>query len=300
MRSTASCSSTRRGRPRTRACRAVSTTRMSSRRSWSRRSSALGLAALMRGVAVLRLLVFGAVVFCAAGVSLTGSRGGLMSLAVAMIAFLLTGSRFRGRLLLVTIALVFAAFGYYNYIASPEARERLLMSIGKRADGPLGNRVADGRGLSDPWRGRRELRDRVVQYLLQPGAIERPEFFIGRRRRSSTTCISRSGPSWRGGPPPVLVHSRVWDDRGRPGDAGVCTSGRRSDGGLASRGLVAFAAVLAADFFGSRQYDKELWIMLGLSRRSGRSRRPPTESRHERPPDDLLPRVSQPGRHRSR
>ena len=199
---------------------------------------ALGLAALMRGSPILRLLAFGAVVICAAGIFLTGSRGGLVALAVAMIAFLLTGSRFRGRLLLVTIVLAFATFGYYNNIASPEARERLTD-------------VESGSGRTDLWEiGWRMVEDQPIRgvgggnfetvspsYLLQPGSIERAEFFIGSAPKATHNS-----------------YLEIWAELGavglllflfilafgmtvcRPGDARVRSSGRRAHGDLVSRG----------------------------------------------------------------
>ena len=141
---------------------------------------ALGLAAVLRGSLVLRLLAFAAVAISAAGIFLTGSRGGLVALAVAMLAFLLTGSRFRGRLVLVAITLAFATVGYYNNIASLETRERLTD-------------VESGSGRTDLWEvGWRMVEDQPVRgvgggnfeavspsYLLQPGVIERAELFIG-------------------------------------------------------------------------------------------------------------------------
>jgi O-antigen ligase len=228
---------------------------------------ALGLAAVLRGSPVLRLLAFGAVAICAAGIFLTGSRGGLVALAVAMLAFLLTGSRFRGRLLLVAIALAFATIGYYNSIASPETRERLTD-------------VESGSGRTDLWEiGWRMVEDQPVRgvgggnfetvspnYLLQPGAIERAEFFI-----SSDPKVAHNS------------YLEIWAELGAVGlflflfilafgfasaHNAMRAFARQGDERMETMSravLVAFAAVMAADFFGSRQYDKELWILLGLS-----------------------------------
>ena len=228
---------------------------------------ALGLAAVLRGSPVLRLLAFAAVAISAAGIFLTGSRGGLVALAVAMLAFLLTGSRFRGRLVLVAITLAFATVGYYNNIASLETRAAHRRRIWERAHGPLGGRVADGRGSAGPRRGSGGNFEAVSpSYLLQPGVIERAELFIGSD--------------------PKVAHNsylEIWAELGAVGlflflfilgvRIGLALNVMRAFGRngdvrmetLSRAVFVAFTAVMAADFFGSRQYDKELWILLGLS-----------------------------------
>jgi O-antigen ligase len=227
----------------------------------------IGLAAVLRGSPILRLMAIGAVVICTAGVFLTGSRGGLVALAVAMLAFLLTGSRFRGRFLLVAITLTFATVGYYTHIASPETRERL-------AD------VESGSGRTDVWEiGWRMVEAKPVvgvgggnfeavspSYLLEPGSIERAEFFIGSAPKATHNSYleiwAELGVIGLGLFLFILVFGlsaayKAMRAFSRGGDVRMETMSRAV--------CVAFAAVMAADFFGSRQYDKELWILLGLS-----------------------------------
>jgi O-antigen ligase len=227
---------------------------------------ALGLAAALRDKPLLRLAAFGATAICTAGVFLTGSRGGLVALGVSLVAFLLIGARFRGRFLLVAITVAFAAVGYYNHVASPEVRERLTD-------------VESGSGRTDLW----EIGWRMVEaepvvgvgggnfeavspsFLLQPGSIERAEFFIGSAPKATHNS-----------------YLEIWAELGIVGLAlflailgfGVYAAAKatRAFANLGdprmevlSRSVfVAFVAVLAADFFGSRQYDKELWFLLGF------------------------------------
>jgi O-antigen ligase len=228
---------------------------------------ALGLAAALRSAPFARVVLVAAAGVCTAGVFLTGSRGGLVALGVALIAFLLIGSRFRGRILIVAIAIAASGIGYYDYVASPEARARITD-------------VEAGSGRTDLWEigwrmvetetahgvGGGNFKSVSSQFLLEPGAIERTEFFI-----SSSPKVTHNS------------YLEIWAELGVVGLAlflailgfGLYAAGRATRAFARLRDarmevlsrtvFVAFAAVLAADFFGSRQYDKELWFMLGLA-----------------------------------
>jgi O-antigen ligase len=226
----------------------------------------LGLAGALRESPVARLGALGAGALCLVGLLLTGSRGGLVGLAIALLAFLLTGARFRGRMVVVAVAVTVAAVGYYSYIASPAARERL-------------SDVESGSGRTDLWTvawrmveadpvrgiGAGNFPISSVHFLLQPGSIERSDLFIEK---------------------PKVVHNtylETWAELGIVGLAlflfilgfGVYSASRAmrafADRGdlrmelLARAVLVALVAVFASDFFGSRQYNKELWFLLGLA-----------------------------------
>jgi O-antigen ligase len=230
-------------------------------------SLALGLAAAMRGSPVLRMTALVAATLCLAGVFFTGSRGGLVALGVALIAFLVTGSRFRGRLLLVAAVTVAAGIGYYNFIASEHARERIsdLEEGGGRTDvWEIGWRMVEAEPVHGVGAG--NFPTSSAEFLLtQPGSIERADFIIDTPKVTHNTYLE------------------VWAELGTVGllmflfilgfglyaaAKAAVSFGRQGDARmevLARSLLVALAAVIAADFFGSRQYNKELWILLGLA-----------------------------------
>ncbi len=228
----------------------------------------IGLGRALGSFPLARFCAFAAGAVCTAGIFLTGSRGGLVALAVALIAFLVIGTRFRGRLLLIVIFVALAGVGYYSYVASPEERERVIdVSSG-------------GTGRTDLWEvGWRMVEDKPVQgvgagnfivesprYLLEPGTIQRTDVFIGEAPRVTHN-----------------TYLQMWSELGTVGlllflsimafGLGTAFKAARSfaDSGdaqmepIAVAVFVALAAVLAADFFGSRQYDKELWLLLGLA-----------------------------------
>jgi O-antigen ligase len=226
----------------------------------------LGLAGALRGAPLARLAALGAGVLCLAGVFLTGSRGGLVALAVALLAFLVTGARFRGRLLIAGLVIAVAGLTYYSYVASPDARARI-------------SEVGSGSGRTDLWTvawrmveddpvkgiGAGNFPTTSVHFLLEPGVVADSDLFVNE---------------------PKVVHNsylETWAELGIVGlglflcilgfglyaaGKAMRTFARHGDHRmeLIARSLfVALAAVFAADFFGSRQYNKELWFLLGLA-----------------------------------
>ena len=211
-------------------------------------------------------LVAGAI--CLAGVFLTGSRGGLVALAVALAAFLIVGRQFRGRLILLAVVVVAAGVTYYTYIASPEARERVTeldSGTGRTDLWVIGWRMVEAEPVHGVGAG--NFTNSSASFLLtEPGLIERSDFVIGSA--------------------PKVAHNtylHIWAELGTIGlllllivmgfglyAAAKATHafGRLGDPRMemiARAVFVALAAILAADFFGSRQYQKELWLLLGLA-----------------------------------
>jgi O-antigen ligase len=198
---------------------------------------------------------------------LTGSRGGLIALAVALVAFLIIGARARRHVIVVIVLVALAGTGYYQSVASPEQRARVT-------------ELNSGTGRTDLWEvAWRMVEDKPVQgvgagnftvssprYLIAPGSIARADFFIGEK--------------------PKVTHNtylQIWAELGTTGlvlfvsilafglyAAGSATRifarlGDASMQAIARAVFVAFAAVVAADFFGSRHYSRELWVLLGLA-----------------------------------
>jgi O-antigen ligase len=225
-----------------------------------------GLATALKQQPLVRVAALGAGALCTAGIFLTGSRGGLVSLAVAMAAFLVVGARWRGRLLVVIVAVALAGIGYFNFVASPETRSHV-------------STVGSGTGRLDLWTvGWRMVEQNPVEgvgagnfpissvhYLLQPGALERSDYIVGT---------------------PKVVHNtylQLWSELGAVGlllfaclVAFCLHSALKAAGSFARQGdtrmeiiaratFVALAGLLAADFFGSRLTNKEVWLLLGLA-----------------------------------
>ncbi len=225
-----------------------------------------GLAAALKDQPLARVAALSAGALCTAGIFLTGSRGGLVSLAVALAAFLVVGARWRGRLLIVVAAVALAGVGYFNYVASSETRAHV-------------STVGSGTGRLDLWTvawrmvedeplhgvGAGNFQVSSVHYLLQPGGLARSDYIVGAPKVAHNTYLE------------------LWAELGLVGLtlfvflAGFClysalkaanSFARQRDARMEviARALfVALAGLLAADFFGSRLTNKEVWLLFGLA-----------------------------------
>lgn len=222
--------------------------------SWHKRSP------LLRATAIL------VAVICAVFVFMTLSRAGLLSLGAVLVLSLLVASRNRGRVFVIALVVVATVVGYFAFFAPDEARERVTS-------------VGSGSGRTDIWTlGWRMVEDEPVtgvgianfapssvHYLLQPGAID------------TRYVITDAGPT--------VGHNIYLETLAELGVIGLvlfvlvlgiplwCTlkaarrfaadDDRRSEA-LARALFLAQTGMLAAAFFASIQYSKQLWALLAL------------------------------------
>jgi len=92
-----------------------------------------GLAGALRRIPLARFAAFGATALCAAGIFLTGSRGGLVGLTVALIAFLIVGRRWRGRVLVIAVIVGLAGLAISNTWRHPTYERTYRPSAAGRA-----------------------------------------------------------------------------------------------------------------------------------------------------------------------
>ena len=225
----------------------------------------LGLAAALRGLPLARLAALGAAALCTVTIFLSGSRGGLIALAVALAAFLVAGARWRGRVLVLALALIVAGVGYFNYVASPDVRAHVseVGSGSARLDlWTVGWRMVEQNPVEGVGIGNFPVSS--VHYLLQPGAIGRGDVIIGTPKDTHNTFLE------------------IWAEAGLVGlilflsMVGLCLQStlramrifaRQRDipmEMIARAVFVALAGFLAAAFFVSREYTKDGWLLLAL------------------------------------
>jgi len=222
----------------------------------------------------LRRMAFaGAGLLCALGIVLSGSRGGIIAIGAALMVWIVFGGRWRMRVLTASVAVVFILVGYVNVAASPATKARFETitqgeQFGKSA----------GTGRADIWQvGLRAYRDHPTKgsgvgtfteatprYLAQPGLVRRGDFFTETPKVAHNMYLH------------VLVEigvvglvlflsiiltclvavARAAQHFRRAGDVTL---------ELISRTLLAgTTGLLVADFFISGQYQRILWILLGL------------------------------------
>jgi O-antigen ligase len=248
---------------------------------------AAGLAIALKRAPLLRIACLVASALCAAGVFLSLSRGGLIATAVALLVALLVAGRWRVQALLLVLLVACGGLFYYGFVASEDAVDRVT-------------RVEGGTGRSDLWTigwrmveaepvggvGIGNFQTASIHYLLEPGALQRDEFIVDEPKSAHNSYLQMLAELGVIGATLfisiilfallcMLRAARIFD---RMGERGLEL--------LARAMLVALAGVLAADFFISETYSKQLWLLLGLGPAllgvaHGLGKRPPEGARDE-------------------
>jgi O-antigen ligase len=213
-----------------------------------------------------RWLAAGCAAICLLGVLQTLSRGGLLALTAALVAAIVFGGSRRPALIGFSALVAIVAVFYFTSVAPPDAVERVTKSDG-------------GTGRTDIWKvgwrmveanpatgiGVGNFNVSSIHYLLvEPGAIARSEFIVDT---------------------PAVAHNVYLEILAELGIVGLVlfltvigislTAAGRAAGRFARSGdvslellaravLVGTLALLAADFFISAQFSKQLWLLLGL------------------------------------
>lgn len=226
---------------------------------------AAGLAAALREQPMLRLAAICVAPLCAYGVFLTLSRGGLVALAAALVMVVVMSGRWRWIAIVLVAVAVSTAVVYFVAVAPPEARDRVTKFEG-------------GTGRTDIWKvgwrmvqaepihgiGAGNFANTSVHYLLQPGALMRSDFIVDTPKVAHNMyleVLAELGIVGAALFATILLFSLVCTFKAirafeRGGDRGMEILSRAL--------LIALVALLASDFFGSRQYSKQLWLLLSL------------------------------------
>lgn len=225
-----------------------------------------GFAVARGSSSMLRLGGLFAIPLCAAGIFLSVSRGGLVALGVMLVAGTVAAGRWRAAVTALFVVVAAGGVLYFTQLAPLPARERVLTTNG-------------GSGRSDLWKvGLRMVRAHPVggvgvgnsehaapKYVLEPGVVHQ------------AALIFTAAPL-----PVSNTYLQVVAEMGAVGlllfsvlivvclgcalhAARIAAQSRDVTMEALTRGVVlALVGVLVADFFISVQYDKLLWILLGL------------------------------------
>jgi putative inorganic carbon (HCO3(-)) transporter len=226
---------------------------------------AIALAVSWRGKPFMRLVAIVTAPLCAFASLLTLSRGGLVAFVAALIAAVLMAGRRRAQMLVLAVVSASLAVGYFAFFAPASAVERVT-------------EVHGGTGRTDIWKvGLRMVRGAPLQgigagnfpivsihYLLEPGALLRDDFIVDKPKVAHNTYLEVLAELGIVGLTLFLIV--IFFAIGcavRAARYAAKLKDREID--IMARALVvALASLLAANFFISREYSKQLWLLLAL------------------------------------
>jgi len=216
----------------------------------------------------------------------TLSRGGLVSLAAALVAAIAVAPpKLRAGAVASVLAVVAISFVFFFGVASQAARDRITESDG-------------GSGRTDIWKvGWRLVEDNPVlgvgggnfqvssiHYLLVPGTIRFDEYIVDLPTVAHNAYLQVLAETGIVGLVLFLVSIGVSLTCAAKALALLRRQGDRADASLAAGVIVGLAALLAGYFFLSEEHSKHLWLllalgpaMLGAARRAAEGTEPENE-----------------------
>jgi O-antigen ligase len=143
--------------------------------------------------ASLRALSGVSAVLCLTGILLSLSRGGLIGVGAGLLVAVVVGGRWRWRVLAVCGAVACLGVGYFAFVASLPAKERVLNVGGGGGTGRLdlwtvGLRMVSAHPLQGVGTG--QFANSSVHYLLRPGVIERGDFILSTPKVAHNTYLN--------------------------------------------------------------------------------------------------------------
>ena len=223
-----------------------------------------------RGRPVLQLGAIGALMTCLAAFVLTGSRGGIIGLAAAMIAAVAASGRWRAGATVAVVAVVALGIGFYAAYAPPEVKDRVESVTQGEARSENGRSTVWTTGWrmvkDNPVRGvgAGNFRVQSVKYVLEPGASYRTDFVIDTQAVAHNTYL---GPLAELGIVGALLFVSIIGFSVASAWRAATRFGRAGDlpmEALARGVIVASVGMLAAGFFISAEVDKQMWLLLAL------------------------------------
>jgi O-antigen ligase len=227
---------------------------------------ALALAYEMKRKPLLRLSLVVIAALCLLCNLLTLSRGGLVALAVALVAAVVLGGRWRPVAAVMGVLIALSVVGFFAFVATPAQTARVTTvdsgGSGRTDLWTVGWRMV----MAHPVRGvgAGNFQSESIHYLIAPGALHRTDLILEKQLVAHNTylqVLSEMGivalvpfllilgfSLWC-----LLTAARGFSARGELGMEMI-----------ARATLVGLCGILAADFFVSGQFSKQLWLLLGL------------------------------------
>lgn len=211
------------------------------------------------------------VVLCVLGIFLTVSRGGLIALAVALVAALILGGRWRPVAFVAATLIACGSFYYFAVIAPPEARERITSTSegetqvkeGRTTIWQVAERIVKAKPITGVGANNFQVSSR--HYLLdQPGALARTDLIIATPRVVHNTYLGMAAELGLVGLGLFVVIVLFCVGSAIRAARHFTALGDRGCEALARGLAVGLIGTLAADTFISEEYNHALWMLLAF------------------------------------
>jgi O-antigen ligase len=264
---------------------------------------ALALAVVEKGKPLHRLVLLTAAGLCLLATFLTLSRAGLIALVIAMVAAVIVAGRWRAQVFAVAALVITTLFVFFAFVATPHQRDRVTSvgtgaTTGRSDIWTVGWRMVQAHPVNGVGVG--QFQTSAVHFLIAPGAIQRSDLIIDTPKVAHNIYLHVLAEMGVVGLTAFLLiigfalrcALRAAQAFQRRGDAAM---------DLISRAVfVALVGILAADFFASEQFSKQLWLLLGLGpallamagRKGEQTQAEPAQE--AAPPSPLAPRRLEP------
>jgi O-antigen ligase len=199
---------------------------------------------------------------------LTGSRGGLVALAAALVTAVILGGAFRVRIVAVLVVAVGLGIGYYAVLAPQATKDRLAEFTAEGGAGRLDLWTVSTLVAADrPALGVGAGNFPVVlpEYAAATVNLPQVRFIIDTPKVAHNTYLGLQAEL---GAPGLLAFLVIVGAALTSGIRAIGAAARLGDRELEylSRGVVvALVGLLVSASFGSLEYHKQLWLLLGFT-----------------------------------
>jgi O-antigen ligase len=219
---------------------------------------------------LIRFLAVSVGCFCVAAVWLTASRGGLIALGVMMLCSILVARRWRVQMALLAIVFAAGSYVYFSAFAPDNIRDRITepaqgqarLQEGRTTIWQVAWRAFEANPVGGVGGGNFEISSK--HYLLEPGTLARSDQIIDQPKVVHNTflgVLAEYGAVGFGLFMTVIAFSMVSLLRASHIFAKI---GERPMETATLCVFIALVGLMAAGFFISGEYSKQLWLLLGL------------------------------------
>jgi len=190
-----------------------------------------------------------------------------VALGVALIAAVIFGGRWRAFAAVIGVLISLAVVGFFGLVATPEQTARVTNieqggGSGRTDLWTVGWRMVEAHPVRGVGVG--NFQAESIHYLIAPGALHRTDLIINTQHVAHNTYLQVLSEMGLVAFVPFLLILLFALGCLLTAAKGFAEREERGMEMIARATLVGLCGILAADFFVSGQFSKQLWLLLGL------------------------------------